>query len=399
MEEKENQFVEENTPDTETVELETVAAAEASVPESAEAVAVAEEETVAAAEETESAEAAEETEEAVAEAPVPPAPEKPEKKPVDQKKLLIIVGAAVALIAIVFAIVFFTVLKPNGILADAKEALAQGSFLQCEELLNKIPNHKGTPAVRRELDLAMAENYIQEGDLEIAEGILAKYIGDADAKALRDEIQYVRASDLVNQQKFDEAKAIMDKIPDHADPNQLREAISYELALAAVETGDYKTAYETFLALGDYKDAATQKDTIYYEALAFKSLFNIQQTLKNPASMRVTKVTFYKDSSTEGELDAIYEFTASNSFGGNIGAYGYDLSLYNENENSGMMSSSAYWDPDDYLELLQQMTIDAIKRQTVLETNVDVARMNRLLTGNVTFNIDLPFQSGAVVES
>ena len=169
--------------------------------------------------------------------------------------------------------------------------------------------------------------------------------------------------------------------------------------MKSLEAGDYKTAYENFSQLGAYEDSATQKEIVYYEALAFKSLFNIQSTLKNPASMYVTKVTFYKDSSNENELDAIFEFNATNSYGGSLGAYGYDVDLYDGDDDSGMISHSAYVDPDDYFDLLTQLIIDRIKKQTVMETTVDIARMNRLLSGNASFNIDLPFQSAEIVDS
>ena len=169
--------------------------------------------------------------------------------------------------------------------------------------------------------------------------------------------------------------------------------------MASVETGDYKTAYDLLSALGTYEDAAEQKDIVYYEALAFKSLFNIQSTLKNPASMRVTKIVFYKDSSNEGELDAFFEFNATNSYGGSLGAYGYDLTLYDDSEDSGMISHSSYVDPDDYYDVLLKMLVDAVKTQEAIDVTVDVARMNRLIVDNATFKIDLPFQSSAVAES
>ena len=128
-------------------------------------------------------------------------------------------------------------------------------------------------------------------------------------------------------------------------------------------------------------------------------MFNIQETLKNPASLRVTKVTFYEDSSNDGELDAIYEITATNSFGGSLGAYAFDLTLFDESDDSGMISQSKYVNPDDYIDVLYQLAIDTIKKQPVVNTSVDVARMNRLITANASFNIDLPFKAADVVES
>lgn len=321
------------------------------------------------------------------------------KKPVDKKKLFIVLGAAAAAMITIFLIIFFTVIKPNSTFKDAVAALEQGDYYECDRLLNKIPNHAGTAALRREMNLAMAQSYIDDGDLDMAESLLATMPGDERAKVLKDDIQYHRASELAAQGKIDDAQIILDKIPNHDDPNQLKEQISYAQALAAVETGDYETAYEKFSQLGQYKDSAEQKDIVYYEALAFKSLFNIQPTLKNPASLRVTKVTFYNHATTQGELNAIYEITATNSYGGSLGVYGYDTTLYDETDGSGTISHSDYVDQDDYLAILEAFIVDGIKEEPVFETYVDVARMNRLLEANATFKIDLPFQSGTVVEN
>ena len=365
------------------------------------------------------------------------------KAPKSKKKLLIVVGAAAAVALAAFLAVYLLVLKPNGTYADAEAALLAGNFQECERLLDQIPNHEKTPglrsrmektiadntyadaekalqagnfqecerlmdkipdhekvpALRTRLDIAIAEDYIASGKLTMAEGVLAKITGNDRAKELKADIQYLKAAELVEKGDVDEAKLLLDKIPEHEDPRQLHEKIKYQQALAALELGDYETAYAAFSELGDYEDSAKQKDTVYYEALAFKSLFNVQQTLKNPASLRVTKVSFYDSGSENGELDAVYEITATNSYGGSLGAYAYDFRLYDGTDDSGMISHSAYADPDDYVELLQQMLVDAILRKTIVETTVDVARMNRLLEGNASFKIDLPFQSGAVVES
>ena len=317
------------------------------------------------------------------------------------KKAILFVGCGViAAAVIIFVILFFSVIKPNSIYNDAVSALDRGDFAQCEQLLREIPNHKGTYELSQKATIAKAKSYIAEGELDVADSLLVSLIGSEEAKLLRQDIQYLKAVDLVNHKDYDEATIILDKIPNHDDPEKLREQISYATAMASLETGDYKTAYEIFSQLGDYEDSATQKGIVHYEALAFKSLFKIQSTLKNPASMYVTKVTFYINSSNENELDAIFEFNATNSYGGSLGAYGYDLTLYEEeDDDSGMISQSAYVDPDDFIDLIHQVIIDGIKKQTVLETTVDIARMNRLIKGDASFNIELPFQSAEVADS
>ena len=423
MEERETLTVEEMQEQPIAVETPDVVAAEE--------VAVTDEEVVQAPVETDSEPSSKDT-----------ATEEPKPKK-SKKKLLITIGAVVAVALVAYLVVYLLVLKPNGIYADAEKALQAGNFQECERLLNRIPNHEKAPelrnrmeqtiadntyadaekalqngnfqecerlmnkipdhekvpALRTRLDIAIAEDYIASGELTMAEGILAQITGNDKAKELKADIQYLKAEELVKKGNVDDAKLLLDKIPEHEDPQQLHEKIKYQQAVAALELGDYETAYDTFSELGDFEDSSRQKGIVYYEALAFKSLFNVQKTLKNPASLRVEKVTFYDNGADVGELDAIYEITASNSYGGSLGAYAYDFRLYDEKDDSGMISHSAYVDPDDYIELLEQMLVDAILEKTIVETTVDVARMNRLLEGNASFKIDLPFQSGAVVES
>jgi len=320
------------------------------------------------------------------------------KKKLNVKVLLIALGSVAALAVIVFVIVFFAVIRPNSIYEEASQALKDGDYLVCQQLLDEIPKHKKTPALQRKLTLAIAESYIENDDLDLAETTLASLPGDAEAKKLKDKITYLRAANAVAHGQYADAKTMLDKIPNYQDKDQLREQIRYQEALDALGVGNYEMAYEIFSQLGDYSDAPTQKETVYYEALALRSLFNIQDSLKNPASLRVTKVTFYKDSGTEGELDAIYEITASNSYGGSVGGYVLDLSIY-EGSDPSLINHSDYVDPDDYYELLAKYTIDAVKSEKELKTTVDVARMNRLISENATFKIDLPFQSETVVEN
>ena len=326
-------------------------------------------------------------------------PAAPKLKIKMSKKMLITIGGALVVALIAFLIILFSVIRPNGIYNDAVDALTRGDFSECERLIDRIPNHKKTPSLKIDLNLALAESYIKNGDFDIAETMLASMPGNEKAKALRDDISYYRAEDLIKREEYDDAKALLDKIPNHEDPLQLREKISYKNAMASIETGDYETAYDLLSALGTYEDAEEQKEIVYYEALAFKSLFNIQSTLKNPASMRVTKVTFYKDDRKEGELDAVFKFNATNSMGGSLGAYGYDLTLYDNSDDSGMISHSSYVNPGDFYDWLITQIIESIEKQEALDVTVDVARMNRLIVGNATFKINLPFQSGAIVES
>lgn len=339
-----------------------------------------------------------------AEVPVYQAPEENQQKLVKEKKkpnkkmLLIASASAVAVAVVAFLIVFFAVIRPNSIYEDASRALKDGDYLECQQLLDEIPKYKKTPALKRKLTLAIAESYIESDELDLAETTLSSLPGDKDAKKIKDRITYLRAADAIAHEQYADAKAILNKIPDYPDKDQLRERITYQEAMDAVGTGNYELAYELFSQLGDYSDAATQKDTVYYEALALRSLFNIQDSLKNPASLRVTKVTFYVDSGTEGELDAIYEITASNSYGGSVGGYVLDLSIYEDSDPS-LLNSSDYSDPDDYYELLLKYAIDAVRKEEELKTTVDVARMNRLISENATFKIGLPFQSGTVVEN
>ena len=82
------------------------------------------------------------------------------KKPVDKKKVLVIAGAAVAAIAVLVVILIITVFRPNAIYKDACDALDKQDFVECQQLLDKIPNHKKAAALDRKLNLAIAKSYI-----------------------------------------------------------------------------------------------------------------------------------------------------------------------------------------------------------------------------------------------
>ena len=374
-----------------------------------------------------------------------PTPVETEKKG-NKKKTLIVIGAIAATVVIAAVILFVAVIQPNSIYKEAQAALEKKNYEECQELLDKIPNHKGTaalqkelndhsvfeqaqvaleqknyevcqdlldkipdhegtPALKRDLNIAIAKNYIEIGDLDLAESILATMLGDTRAQTLKEDIIYKRAVVAIAHEKYDEAQEYMDKIPNYKDSENLRAKLTYQSALQCIEQGNYEAGYEMMSSLGDYEDAVEQKEMMYYEALAFISLLEIQSTLKNPASMRVTDVGFYKSSSeTTKDIDIVHKITASNSYGGNVGGYVYDVGVYEglktgEN-NPGMMDHSSYVDPDDQYEALEAALIQLIiTYDEKIECSVDIARMNRLLENKVTFKIDLDFQSGETVDN
>lgn len=324
------------------------------------------------------------------------APRKSAKQP--SKKLIIGIAAGIVAVAlIVFCAVFFTVIQPNNYYQSALAALETKDFTECQRLLDKIPNHKGAPQLRQDLTIAQARAYAENGSLDQAELLLLPIITNPDAKAVQDDITYMRAKDALTHGKLDDAKDYLDKIQNHDDPDLLRSEIKYQEALVSLDSGDYTSAHAAFSDLGDYKDSAAHKEAAYYEALAFRSLFVIQKDLKNPSSMRLTDVVFYKDSSKDNELDFYAEITASNSYGGNVTGYAYDLTIYEGEPSGSMISHSAYVDPDDYYDVLLAALIDSIKKQTPLDVTIDIARMNRLLKDDVSFKIDIDFESGATV--
>lgn len=324
------------------------------------------------------------------------------KKPANKKKVITIIGIAVAAIAVVMAILFFVVIRPNSIYKEACEALDKQNFVECQKLLDKIPNHENADVLERRLNLAIAKNYIETGELDLADGILATMPGDPKAQELKGDVIYKRAVNAVAHEKYEDAQEYMEKIPEHSDPEQVQSKLTYQKALQCVEEGDYETGYELMSSLGDYEDAAEQKEIMYYEALAFVSLLDVQNTLKNPASLRVSKIAFRKSENNPNELYAVHEITASNSYGGTVGGYVYHSEIYNDlkqGENTaGMIDFSTYNDPDTDLEYLEWYLVYLIKGYAEFECSTDVARMNRLLENKVTFKINLDFQSGETVE-
>ena len=64
---------------------------------------------------------------------------KTEKKKVSTKKILLVLGIGASTALVIFLILFFTIIQPNSIYEDAKDALHHSDFDQCEQLLTKKP--------------------------------------------------------------------------------------------------------------------------------------------------------------------------------------------------------------------------------------------------------------------
>lgn len=313
----------------------------------------------------------------------------PEKK----RKILIICGVAFAVLLIALAIVYFAIIRPEGIYRDALTALENKEFSKCQQLIDSIPNYRKTPDLQDDLTIAMATEYLEKGKLDQAEALLMDILGNPEADALSDEITYQRADAAISDGELKDARELLEKIPEHEKYEELCNKLKYAEADAARESGDYKTAYDLFAGLGSYKDAEEQAKTTYYEALAFRSLLVIRESLKDPTSMRINKVTFYKNVLTTNELDLLADINAANSFGGSIGGYAYDEEVYSGNQDAGLISFASYNDPDSYTDLIQKIIVLGICSQSTYSVSIDVARMNRLLKADVVFNVNLRFST------
>ncbi len=303
-------------------------------------------------------------------------------------KIIGIILAAVMVVGIAAGlVVWFTVLRPNGIYEDAQAALQAGDFNECERLLNSIPTHSGTPALRTELTYNRAKSYFDADMLDEASTLLGTILQYEKTAALRNDITYRRAVIALSKEDYVTARELMDSIPDYEDTKEVWSALNYNEALSLVETGDYEQAYELLTAIPDYKDAKAVARMLFYEAYAFKCLLDYQPSLKNPSSLRVTSLSFYGD---DGVSYFVAEITGTNSYGGTVGSYLY----YNMSDfEHYSISASDYADPEDYYDALVALLIDNVRQYHDPVGAFDVARMNRLLEAKVTFKIDLDFDT------
>ena len=118
--------------------------------------------------------------------------------------------------------------------------------------------------------------------------------------------------------------------------------------------------------------------------------------------MRVKSFTFHEDNTSKdrkGEIDCCFIITGKNTYGGTASIYGYELTMYDGSGSPTAMNESDYTNPGDYYELLRASVYDIVDDEPLIESNIDIARMNRLLENGVTFKIGLTFSNEAVVES
>lgn len=366
--------------------------------------------------------------------PIAPAEEEqaaaPKKKS-GKLRAIIIISASILVLLAIFLVILFTVILPNNYYDQAVAAFENNQFSECQMLLDKIPTHEGTQQLqtkltfalaekaladkdyaecqrllekipdyeksaqlRQALTLAQAELYIETGNLDQADALLLPILTNPEAKALADEIIYLRAKDALDRKNWTSAKAYMAKIPNHEDPEQINNELKYQDVFTYLEAGNYESAYLSLCNLGNYKDAFSLKDTVYYEALALRSLLQIRTLYKSPASVQITQACFYKDSTEEGELDFYAKITATNGFGGSAISYAVDLSVYAGEPDGYAISSSDYVDRDDFDSWLIATLVDSVKKQEQLSVSLDIARINRLLKNCGNFKVGLDFSKG-----
>ena len=307
-----------------------------------------------------------------------------------RKKTGLIIAIAVAVVAIAaFLVLYFMVLKPNSIYKKAVAALEASDFALCQQLIDSIPDHEGTPALQEKKTLKYARALIEAGDLDKAEALLLTVAGVPEAKELTDASTYKRAANALAEKKLEDAHKYLDMIPEHEDPDNLRGWLKYEDAGVALNAGDYETAYTLYGELADYEDAATLYETAFYEALTFKCLFDVRNVLRLPASMRISEVNFYRDE--QENLGFVAKITATNTYGETVEIYAYDKNLNDGTEDANLLELTSYKKPGTDLEKKEKTAIDEISAQTASQLPVDLERMNRLLAEGVTPKIGLPF--------
>lgn len=307
-----------------------------------------------------------------------------------KKKVGLIVAIAVALVAIAgFLVLYFTVLKPNNIYKKAVAALEASDFSLCQQLIDEIPDHEGTPALQQQKTLKYVRALIDAGELDQAEAQLLTVAELPEAKQLQDASTYKRAANAIAEKKLEDAHAYLDMIPDHEDPDNLRSKLKYEDAAVALSAGDYETAYTLYSELGEFEDAAQLYETVFYEALAFRSLFAVRNILRIPSTMQVIEVKFYTDA--EGNQDFVATITANNTYGEVVQIYVYDQNLNDAIDDSNMLEYTSYDKPGTDLEVKEKKLINEISQQTLLEVTVDLERMNGFLQAGISPRINLPF--------
>lgn len=285
----------------------------------------------------------------------------PQQASSKKTKTPIIVIVAIALVACLAAGYLF-IIQPQQKLSQAEALIARGKYNDAEVILSQLGNSDKKNELLVQITLAEIEECIKSGD----------YSG---------------------------AERKMQSVPAGSISPELKAELASKQAEAYMIQGKYAEADEMLAGIEQTEDVAKLREELSYESRVFSCIKAIKKILKNPDSLSIYDVTFYKttkkDEAASTEENPVYvdtepscvmHYGAQNGFGGNTTSYALFDWGTEEYEFTGSVNSLSESDlnekSDDYIwDLLSLYAIKAaMEREPVGSLNLE--RVQTLLKNN-----------------
>lgn len=167
-----------------------------------------------------------------------------------------------------------------------------------------------------------------------------------------------------------------------------------------MDSGNYVEAQNLLSALPDGEEKNQMQEQIKYESFTLHCIMELKPNMKNPRSLQINEVYFYADSGKSEYPACVIRESGQNGFGGFNLSYSYftksDLSLYG---TCPSLDESDYdvKDVDDFLDYLTYSLIKYSKNP--IDCTVDLNRINKLLSDDVSVNVDITQYKQIIEES
>jgi hypothetical protein len=119
-----------------------------------------------------------------------------------KKKVIIISSLVLVVLIIAIVIVSTVIIKPNKLYDEALSLLASGEYSEAQQVIDKIPNHKGVAEIQNEIDFNEAIKFLETGEYEQAKTILETIPNYDGVDSLQEQLLYESyAFNCINEYK------------------------------------------------------------------------------------------------------------------------------------------------------------------------------------------------------
>jgi len=331
--------------------------------------------------------------------------EKVDRKKVSLKWMVIL---CIILLLLTFGMIGYRfIINPIRTYNDALEEYKKGQYDSALELLKLIPDYKKTESLKEQISEAQvlityndAVELYNAGNWQEALELFKTVPDVYDTQSYLDDIEtnviYEKVLELCENNQHEEALELLDSMASHEKYEELKNEIILEInekayieALELLEQGRYEDATTILDSIVEYKNVKEIQEQMKYESYAYSCIKQLKTKLKNPDSLVLYDVTFYKGRESKLKYPTcIIRYGAQNGFGGNSTGYSMfsrddTATAYEWDGACDTLDTSSYntksSDLDELVEYLYCVTINAIIKGSDVIGSVDLNRLNTVL--------------------